>query len=84
MAFDVALPVVVALHAGTICTEPIVLPGAVSESVSLGSLITQAAYSVEAQIHIIGVYLLACFMPNQQYIIVSFPMHFFLWLESWY
>ena len=52
MAFDVALPAVVALHAGTICSPLTVPPGAVSGSASLGSLINQAAYSVAAQIQI--------------------------------
>jgi hypothetical protein len=52
MAFDVALPAAVALHARTICSSLTVFPGAVSGSASPGSLINQAAYSFEAQIHI--------------------------------
>ncbi len=47
MAFDVALPVAVALHAGSLCT-PLILSPRVA-SVALCSLMGQAAYSVDAQ-----------------------------------
>ena len=47
MAFDLALPVAVTLHDGSLCTPLTVSPGAAS--VALCSLMGQAAYSVDAQ-----------------------------------
>ena len=49
MVFDVALPAAVALHAGTFCSPLPVISAAVSNSALLGSLVHQAAYSVDAQ-----------------------------------
>ena len=49
MAFDLAPPVAVALHAGSLCSpSPLAVPSGLV-SVPLCSLIGQAAYSVEAQ-----------------------------------
>ena len=47
MAYDLALPVAVAVYAESLCTSRIVPPG--EASVTLCSLLDQAAYSVDAQ-----------------------------------
>ncbi len=50
MAFDLALPVAVALHDGSLCA-PLIVPSGVA-SVALCSLMGMAAYSIDAQDHL--------------------------------
>ena len=58
MVFDLAVPSVVALHAGSLCSPLLVSPG--EAAVSLCSLMSQVAYSVDAQVQMGSV--LACML----------------------